>query len=693
MIGRWREQFARDPERAVADLFSGRAGVGSGLRLDVPDLLYQAFPEQPELAADRRRLDDALLAWLTTMRRDYARQVQRLGFAVYGKRLCDALLALQLLNLPSTRYQIRQTRDAWLRWLTPLRLGSDRDPALECWRLLTRDQPDSADTATWLHLAADPRPEYLNTALVGLRNLPNEHDARRNQVLMLNALLRHAQVTYPDAQAGRAFVNRELAALRGRGGDYPRSPQHWQSVLSEALDGFAGPGAERRARDLADALRKPLNQARTGGRQRGAGVQPAAKQDRELLEHDIKAALLPAEQLAERLFRLLEQNRVYAVQTGDSYFFVRTLHNLGGRLLQQEKIPADRLDHFGTLVEQALTWEPLNPYCWMLWADWFIAVGRQDPREWVLREMARLFPDDAHTRVELARLLIRRGEPHWDEAERWLRQVADRDPTNAPSRIVLAALLERRGQRDLAIELLAGFVSRYPENAAAQQLLEKLQGEVAANMDFDPYMDAGEPAEDAQLEHREPKSVSDTAVQGVPMHTQSRAIDEIKRRALLSAELTDARLATQGDGPDLFERIAEIRAQAEQGDALAGLYRQWLEPDTVLEPPPYAWAWRTCRLWQTAAHADAWAQMEQEFPQTAMESGFLHLLATRDEAQLIRWRARFGEAEVGSAHPAAKTMRRTMDRLDNLTDDDRNEVALAVMASAALDVPDFATHA
>ena len=39
MSDRWFEAFRRDPEKAVADLFSGRAGLGSGMRLDVPELL------------------------------------------------------------------------------------------------------------------------------------------------------------------------------------------------------------------------------------------------------------------------------------------------------------------------------------------------------------------------------------------------------------------------------------------------------------------------------------------------------------------------------------------------------------------------------------------------------------------------------------------------------------------------------
>ena len=165
MSGLWFEAFRRDPGKAVADLFSGRAGAGSDLRLDVPELLYQQFP--PSLADDRARLDDALGCWLSDMREGYASQVQRLGFSVYGKRVGDALVALQLLDLPQTKGRIRADTGVWLRWLLPLRLAPERDPGLECFRLLTRGQPDARHTALWLRLAADPRPEYLTVALGG----------------------------------------------------------------------------------------------------------------------------------------------------------------------------------------------------------------------------------------------------------------------------------------------------------------------------------------------------------------------------------------------------------------------------------------------------------------------------------------------------------------------------------------------
>ena len=358
----WFEAFRRDPGKAVADLFSGRAGAGSDLRLDVPELLYQQFP--PNLAGERARLDDALGSWLLDMREGYASQVKRLGFAVYGKRVGDALVALQLLDLPQTRDRIRTDTGAWLRWLSPLRLAPERDPALECFRLMTRGQPDARHTALWLRLAADPRPEYLTVALAGLRLLPNQSDAGKNQTLMLQALLRRAVKLHHEARGARTFFNRHFAALRGF---FPRGPQHWNGVLDEALDGFLEHKEEPIARELADALRADLGTDLQAKRRPPSGRArvpvPATLEEWGDLKKDILGSDHRPETLAPRLFKILERNHGYAEAVGVSHFFVRTLHNLGTELLERHKLGSADMTRFGVMIERSLVWEPANPYC------------------------------------------------------------------------------------------------------------------------------------------------------------------------------------------------------------------------------------------------------------------------------------------------------------------------------------------
>ena len=347
----WFARFRDDPDRAVADLFSGRAGVGSSLRLDVPELLYQAFP--PHRTDERAQLDDALWKWLIDMRESYEDQVERLGFSVYGKRLCDALTALQLLDLPEARNQVRADLNAWLRWLSPLRLAPERDPALECLRLLTRGQPDARHTALWLRLATDPRPEYLTVALAGLQSQPNQDDARMNQMLMLQALLRHAVKVRHEARAAHNFFNRGFAALRGL---FPRAPRHWNRSLTEALDGFVESVPERMARELARALRETLaGESKRSSPGRILPYSPAPEQQWAQLESDIHDSRYPPQILADRLFatsgsRITAMPRPRARAISSSVLCTES----GTRLLQRHRLDEAEMARFGLMIERAL---------------------------------------------------------------------------------------------------------------------------------------------------------------------------------------------------------------------------------------------------------------------------------------------------------------------------------------------------
>lgn len=677
----WFARFRDDPDRAVADLFSGRAGVGSSLRLDVPELLYQAFP--PHRTDERAQLDDALWKWLIDMRESYEDQVERLGFSVYGKRLCDALTALQLLDLPEARNRVRADLNTWLRWLIPLRLAPERDPALECLRLLTRDQPDARHTALWLRLATDPRPEYLTVALAGLRSQPNQGDARMNQMVMLQALLRHAVKVRHEAGAARNFFNRGFAALRGL---FPRAPRHWNRSLSEALDGFVESVPERTARELARALREtPAGGSRHSSPERTLPYSPAPEKQWARLESDIHDSRYPPQILAGRLFAILDRNHRYAEATGASYFFVRTLHRLGNPLLQRHPLGDAEMARFGLMIERALAWEPTNPHCWMLWANWFETRGYREAHEWTLREMLRLFPDNEHSRVELARLLIRQGEHHWDEAEHWLQQVIERDRDNAHSRVVMGRLLVLRHRNAEAETLLAEFVERHPANAVAQRALDRLRSGTYGTED-DDTLDEGWEARTRETMDRECPTTSPFA-----------ALPELVHRGRLAGEFSRARIA-QARGDNL--RTERIEEETRKGDPLAGFYWQWLMPDRSPECPPHAWAWNACRQWQGhqqgSAQPDGWQHLATRFPEAAMETAFLRVLTAPDDRDglpsgVTDWCARYSRDSDTPSRPVIAFMREGLERLDETGPHERDELALAVLACTAVGVPEFAS--
>ena len=679
---RWWETFHGDPNQAVAELFSGRAGVGSDYRLDIPELLYQAFP--PILVNERAQLDDALLSWLLDMRENYAPQVSRLSLPVYGKRLGDALIALQLLELPGTRCHIRADLDAWLRWLLPLRLAPERDPALECWRLMTRGQRDARHAAAWLRLAANPRREYLTVALAGLRMLPNEDNARTNQVLMLRGLLRHAVATHYETNSALRFFSRRFAALRGV---FPRGPQHWEQVLTAVLD-TADDAQELLAKDLARELRNRAASKGHPARRRVADHTPAAKEQIDHLKADIDGAEHQPEVLAKRLFELLEQNHRFAEATGVSYFFVRTLHNLGRRLLELHQFGANEIARFGLMIEWALVWEPTNPYCWMLWADWFNVQGFRDAREWTLREMLRIFPDNEPSRVELARLLMSRSTDYWDEAERWLRQAAERSPDGGHSRVVLAKLLAERGRISDADTLLAEFLERHPANANVRQLLDLLR--------------AGTPLDDGSAVAYEVRDGGEPVGNGEPVSwipdscdiTDSTDISpvlrELARRGNMAREFGGAQIA---NGSGHVARTELIEQETRRGDALAGFYSQWLMPDHPFERPPHAWAWNACWHWQHAAQPEVWQRLTKQFPEMAPETDFLRILAAlhqEDSQQDVnRWFTRYETQTDTVSKPVIPFMRKGLGRVGDADPNERKELALAVMASAATSTLNF----
>ncbi len=471
MIKRWLSTFHNDPQKAVSNLFSGRAGLGSGMRLDIPEILYQEFPSLPEFQDARQKLDTALFAWFTAMRKEYPRQVGRLGFGVYSKRLCDCLIAAQLLDLQMFPYQLRQGLDSWLHWLTPLRLAPERDPALECRRMLARYQKDADHTASWLRLADDGRLEYLNVALLGLRCRPNEHNAQSNQILMLLALLIYESSNYTSGAEANAHFKRRYAALRGL---YPRGPQHWQQNLESALAVFKSRAQSKTVRELHQILTE--KKAKAAGKSKPK-VYPVPKHEFDALLKALKSSSQEGvDKLSERFFTNQKQNLRYAEQTGNSYFFIRTLSTQGGLLLKKYSLSAKIMRRFEFLLEQGLAWEPYNPFVWMLWADWHAKKKQFLQREWILRETVRLFPDNEPSRVELARLLIQRGEEHWDEAQKWLREVIDQHPDNEPSRVELARLLIQRGEEhwDEAEKWLREATERNPHKVQSHTELARL---------------------------------------------------------------------------------------------------------------------------------------------------------------------------------------------------------------------------
>jgi hypothetical protein len=168
---------------------------------------------------------------------------------------------------------------------------------------------------------------------------------------------------------------------------------------------------------------------------------------------------------------------------------------------------------------------------------------------------------------------------------------------------------------------------------------------------------------------------------------ESGLLDELARRGGLQSEFHRA-LSAKAANP----KTDLIDTAAANGDALAGLFRQWLSPDSSAEPPPHAWAWRVCRLYQTAAAEQDWQQLERDCSEFLVETRFLHLQtlqqADEREEHARRFHKRFIEpAGAKGLTPLEQFMAETLDRPPS------PELALAVLSSAAVGAPQFAVCA
>lgn len=635
MIEQWKQGFRQYPEKAIADLMSGRASVGASMRRDVPEILFHAFPNGEEFSEERDLLDTAMLRWLTDMRNHYPREVSRLGFDVYSKRLCDAFRALQLLKLPRCIHHIREVHEAWLRWLRPLRIAPERDPALESWRLLGLVQRANANPSPWMQLARDPRPEYLTVALLGLQ-LPSITKDR--QVLMVAALLHHFERAPGNIEYNVTNFNRSLSALRGR---FPRGPAHWRDVLRTAISDQSG-SVTAFSKELVRQLdvtgdKKASQQSKVASR-----INCPTREQKEHVLKLIKSSSVDAKHAADQYLRLVEECRDFTLQTGDSYFFVRTLCRHGDQLLKRSGVSAEQAQAIGDLIEEALRWEPVNEYVWTLWANLFAYTGREQHQEWVLRETVRIFPEDSHSRVELARLLMRQSDSVVFEAEMLLREVESINPGHEPSRVELSRLLVCKGREfwDEAEQILRSTAALNADNAHSRVELGKLLVLTSRRTEALTLLrsisrtfssDQVILAVLKRVERGDEFTIEDFKQRKVPVDpvNVSDAIPstllEVKHRSELQR-----RYAWASQNKTAQE---ELLKQASFGDALAGFYCQWLELDApnIPSPPPHAWAWKVASCIKNSASKSEWEAIDSSFSEYRDVTRFAHWLSDSQE--------------------------------------------------------------
>lgn len=677
----WLDELLADPQRAVSDLFSGRADKYPYVRQRDAEFLRQVLPQREGLEREYDALESGLLDWLVARRREDWQARTRLGLSAYVMALIEALSAVQMLELTRVAQALREQHNAYLRWLEPLRMGRAADPALELWRSHALLPGDQRFLPQWMRFcieAKNTRPEtYLTVALQGLRELPNHGDAALNLRYILRGLAERYLANRTSDGADKEFKF-NFSALRGA---YQRTPQNWRDWWDDALNGLM--------RDEADAVRALLDEKAEKKYKPEQKEHLAPYSDpsdfakkSQKLASELKSHK-PVEDLWPQIETLIADTLKHCDKTGDSYYFIRTYCNLGDCVLKRTNDYASQLLRW---LPDALQWERDNPHVWMIWAQCLEAVNAEEQAEWVYWEMRRYFPDDEHCRtelarllmglernaealallreaaqrnpddehfcVELARLLIAQGEAHYPEAERWLREAAERNPDDEPSRVELARLLMAQGAAHYpeAEQWLREAAEHNPDKAPChveQARLRSLSGNNPEAISLLEAFDAkhggnnfvrgalqhlrdgktmnlprlGEQKHEHKLPARKTPHVAAVAPTAVPdeyAQAAARATRAAFRMALLD------RWAQQGRA-DLQQALTD-----DPNDLLSAFYLDWAQclPEGY-QTPPDAYALIVAHAYRSGD--EPWKELERRFPeQRRITWGLQWIAALRD---------------------------------------------------------------
>jgi tetratricopeptide (TPR) repeat protein len=279
---------------------------------------------------------------------------------------------------------------------------------------------------------------------------------------------------------------------------FPRWLPFWRHVLQDHR--LREPLAEHWVRDLSPKLDQVPDRG-PSTRARWSQPDPAwATRAKEIV-----AKLERGEPSAIELARgLLEEQKLYAQASGDSFFVVRSACNFAARLRESNPRRALEWVHlaldfdpwnefawnttaavnltFGNLTEAAdAAWEavrrfPNDPVAHNGLAEVLKAQGRPAAAEAVYRHVIERFqaqPDAIHAFTGLADLLRHRGE--WEEAERLFIEALRREPNNEVTRAALARL---RAQCDEVIERHSSVPgAKPPSRMEKPEKAENLRGE------------------------------------------------------------------------------------------------------------------------------------------------------------------------------------------------------------------------
>ena len=663
----WLGHLWADPLLAVRDLWDGRVWRGTWAKAPPSEFLLDVVPDEPVWKA---KVAVGLIALLEQRRGDNAEYRRRRGLNAYVLDLCEAFASIYLLGLQDCAEMLRSRSMVYDRWLGALTISSARDPRLEFWRVLALCPSDASllpRWVQWLRESGDSSfyrmpARYGSLALRALRALPNSEDDRFNLRLILLALMWRASdqfansVRREQALGDLSTTWTEIRAL------YPRSETFWSDLEVEVLEsmqtteqqkswlGTAIGSLERNSRG------SPLV-AKKSGSPKGPELPPKEERLR------VAAAIRFESPINSfpKLRTLLAQHFNYARATGDSYFLIRTISNLGSSWLRGGDLPAEEIRVLERMTVDVLDWDAANPYVWMLWVTCLLKLSRLDVAEAALWDIRRRFPENTPCRVELARILMygaekrlvqaevllreaigrERAHPYssvelarllmygpqkrYAEAEQLLRLVIDVHPANEPSRVELARLLVHlNGDYQEGLALVRGMPQL---TALGQDVLSSLQiGPTSADR-FSEWRKHSElEFETIASEFRQTSFESDAFATDQPSIASEPFDRDISRLERLAFEAANRLPADDRDVARSVEALEQLSRSVELEPgiaALAATHVLWLGDKVgsaqvtqdVAALYPGSYGLQASALWwsSAASGADAWKALESRF--------------------------------------------------------------------------------
>ena len=488
----WGRALLDDPRAALSDILSGRGARGAQQRAEPEDFLADltAHPDWQEQRAHLlEELDAALLNWLETYIEWSPARINHFGTRAYATRIADALKVVARLPMKVTARHLMRDQSNWDNRFRGLRWPGDIDLLRQFNLVLAQHQTDTRFASRWFAAcdeAAWGSPYWqtsLGTGLIGLRKLPDTADAAPERRVAA-ALARFAALALQRGMSShvvQTVFRRRAAALIVL---YPRHDGYWREVWDRAFEEIPAPISGEAATIRTDWLdHLPARESADGGQRRQdrgyntygtVATRPDGLPDqsrRKRIEHAIAQAQSLGEDLWARTRALIRAHWNYASKSGDSYFAVRTTHNLCDRLLPLN--PSERhLAEIHHWTLQAIAAEAANAYTWDLWAKVLSALSMDEASLSVRWESIRRFPDNCVHRNSLAEALLER---HRDAiAENLLRETMRDFPRDVFCRHIFVTMLRRQERREEAGIEFATLEALAPDNPYVHSLAEAM---------------------------------------------------------------------------------------------------------------------------------------------------------------------------------------------------------------------------